>query len=193
MESLKPAVLLFNTLVGDTESIFSMFTDATLLSGAAGRDAIWRDPNRLKEMILTFYSTLIRRRLEYSIQLWQPQHKKNMDLSNRSKGRHKNYQRTGTLLIWNNVESIGVAQLVEECALGRPYCGLSILKGLMTRRDVFLQCLYYKTKSSGFKLKTRFRLDLVWYWKRLLKEAVDAPSQDVIKDRLDGALSNLVL
>lgn len=105
MESLKPAVLqqsllgliLFNTLVGDTESIFSMFTDATLLSGAAGRDAIWRDPNRLKEMILTFYSTLIRRRLEYSIQLWQPQHKKNMDLLNRSKGRHKNYQRTGTL------------------------------------------------------------------------------------------------
>ena len=55
---------------------------------------------------------------------------------------------------------------------------------------------------SGFKLKEgRFRLDIrkksftirvVRHWNRLPREAVDAPSLEVFKARLDGALSNLV-
>ncbi|KFW66404.1 hypothetical protein AS28_03885, partial [Pygoscelis adeliae] len=55
---------------------------------------------------------------------------------------------------------------------------------------------------NGFKLEEgRFRLDIrkkfftmrvVRHWNRLLREAVDAPSLEVFKARLDGALSNLV-
>ncbi|KFM08483.1 hypothetical protein AS27_04441, partial [Aptenodytes forsteri] len=56
---------------------------------------------------------------------------------------------------------------------------------------------------SGFKLKEgRFRLDVRkkfftmrvvrHRWNRLPREAVDAPSLEVFKARLDGALSNLV-
>ncbi|KFZ59067.1 hypothetical protein N338_08897, partial [Podiceps cristatus] len=55
---------------------------------------------------------------------------------------------------------------------------------------------------NGFNLKeNRFRLDLrnkffatrvVRHWHRLPREAVDAPSLEVFKARLDGALSNLV-
>ncbi|KFZ68930.1 hypothetical protein N338_12608, partial [Podiceps cristatus] len=55
---------------------------------------------------------------------------------------------------------------------------------------------------NGFKLKEgRFRLDLrkkfftmrvVRHWHRLPREAVDAPSLEVFKARLDEALSNLV-
>ncbi|KFQ94964.1 hypothetical protein Y956_03412, partial [Nipponia nippon] len=55
---------------------------------------------------------------------------------------------------------------------------------------------------NGFKLKEgRFRLDIrkkffalsvVRHWNRLPNEAVDAPSLEVFKARLDGALSNLV-
>ncbi|KFV97695.1 hypothetical protein N326_06682, partial [Eurypyga helias] len=54
---------------------------------------------------------------------------------------------------------------------------------------------------NGFKLKVvRFRLDIrkffmermVKHWNRLPREAVDAPSLEVFKARLDEALSNLV-
>ncbi|KFQ94182.1 hypothetical protein Y956_04512, partial [Nipponia nippon] len=55
---------------------------------------------------------------------------------------------------------------------------------------------------NGFKLKEgRFSLDIrkkfftmrvVRHWKRFPREAVDAPSLEVFKARLDGALSNLV-
>ncbi|KFQ99006.1 hypothetical protein Y956_10233, partial [Nipponia nippon] len=55
---------------------------------------------------------------------------------------------------------------------------------------------------NGFKLKEgRFRLDIrkkfftmrmVRYWNRMPREAVVAPSLEVFKARLDGALSNLV-
>ena len=69
-------------------------------------------------------------------------------------------------------------------------------EGLFTRacRD--------RTRGNGFKMKKgRFRLDVrkkvftvrvVRHWNRLPREAADAPSLEVFKARLDGALSNLV-
>jgi len=59
-----------------------------------------------------------------------------------------------------------------------------------------------RTRGNCFKLKEgRFRLDIrrkfftegvVRCWNRLPREAVVAPSLDVLKARLEGALSNLI-
>jgi len=59
-----------------------------------------------------------------------------------------------------------------------------------------------KTRGNGFKLKeVRFTLDIrkkcfpvrmVRHWKRLTREAVDAPSLEAFKARLGRALSNMV-
>ncbi|KGL99742.1 hypothetical protein N301_03684, partial [Charadrius vociferus] len=53
----------------------------------------------------------------------------------------------------------------------------------------------FKLKEGRFGLdirKTFFTLKVVRHWNRLPREAVDAPSLEVFKARLDGALSNLV-
>ncbi|KFQ94621.1 hypothetical protein Y956_02233, partial [Nipponia nippon] len=53
----------------------------------------------------------------------------------------------------------------------------------------------FKLKEGSFRLDMRkkfFTMRVVRHWNRLPREAVDAPSLEVFKARLDGALSNLV-
>ncbi|KFW70780.1 hypothetical protein AS28_06763, partial [Pygoscelis adeliae] len=53
----------------------------------------------------------------------------------------------------------------------------------------------FKLKKGRFRLDTRkkfFTMRVVRHWKRLPREVMDAPSLEVFKARLDGALSNLV-
>jgi len=78
------------------------------------------------------------------------------------------------------------------------------LKGAY-RKDgegLFTRMCSDRTRGNSSKLKEgRFRLDIrkkfftlrvVRHWNRLPREAVDAPSLEVFKARLDGALNNLV-
>ena len=70
------------------------------------------------------------------------------------------------------------------------------------RSQLFTRVDNIRTRRNGFKLKEgRFRMDIrgkfftkrvVGCWNRLPGEAVDAPSLEVFKARLDGALGSLV-
>ncbi|GAB0181365.1 hypothetical protein GRJ2_000601800 [Grus japonensis] len=89
-------------------------------------------------------------------------------------------------------------------APGRPYSSLPVPKGAYkkSREGLFTRAYSHRTRGNGFKLKEgRFRLDVrkkffpvsvVRHWNRLPREAVDAPSLEVFKARLDGALGNVV-
>lgn len=78
------------------------------------------------------------------------------------------------------------------------------MKGTYKRdgEQLFAQLDNDRTRGNGFELKEeRFRLEIrrkfftlrvVRPWHRLPREAVDAPSLEVFKARLDGALGNLV-
>ncbi|KGL88236.1 hypothetical protein N301_07708, partial [Charadrius vociferus] len=53
----------------------------------------------------------------------------------------------------------------------------------------------YKLEEGRFRLNIRekfFTLRVVGHWNRLPREVVEAPSLEVFKARLDGALGNLV-
>ncbi|KAK4824809.1 hypothetical protein QYF61_019659 [Mycteria americana] len=78
------------------------------------------------------------------------------------------------------------------------------LKGAYKKagEGLFTRACTDRTRGNGFKLKEgRFRLDIrkkfftmrvVRHWNRLPREVMDAPSLEVFKARLDGALSNLL-
>ena len=117
---------------------------------------------------------------------------------------HEDDQRAGAPLLWGQAERVGVAQPGEEKAPRDLIAAFQYLKGAYQKAGEGLlkwTCSDW-TRGNGFKLKEgRYRLD-VWrkfftvrvvkHWNRLPREAVDAPSLEVFKARLDGALSNLV-
>ena len=69
-------------------------------------------------------------------------------------------------------------------------------EGLFTRAcSDRIRGIGFKLKEGGVRLDVRkkfFTVRVVRYWNRLPREAVDAPSLEAFKARLDGALSNLV-
>ena len=91
----------------------------------------------------------------------------------------------------------------EEKALGRPCSNLPVPKGAYRKagEGLFTRACSDRTSGNGFKLKEgTFRLDtrqkfftvrVVRHWHRLPREAVDTPSLEASKARLDGAWSNL--
>ncbi|GAB0192424.1 hypothetical protein GRJ2_001707700 [Grus japonensis] len=147
----------------------------------------------------------MRPHLEYCVQLqlWGPQHKKDTDLFQQVQRRATKMIRGLEHLSGKDRLRVGVVQSGEEKPPGRPYSSLLVPEGAYKKAGdgPFIRAWSDRTRGNGLKLKEgRFRLDIrkkfftvrvVRHWHRLPRDAVEAPSLEVFKARLDGALGNL--
>jgi len=98
---------------------------------------------------------------------------------------------------------LGLFSLEKRRLWGDLIAAFQYLKGTYRKdgQNIFSRACD-RTRSNGFKLREgRFRLAIrkkfftmrvVKHWNRLPREAVEAPSLETFKARLDGALSNLI-
>ncbi|KFQ66567.1 hypothetical protein N334_10285, partial [Pelecanus crispus] len=161
--------------------------------------------SRSREVILPLYSALVRPHLEYCIELWGPQHKKDMDLLERVQRKatkmirgmgHRSYE--------DRLRQLALFSLEKRRLWGDLIVAFQYLKGAYKKagEGLFTRACSDRTRGNGFKLKKgRFRFNLrkrfftmrvVRHWNRLPREVVDAPSLEAFKARLEGALSKLV-
>ncbi|KFQ48286.1 hypothetical protein N334_10218, partial [Pelecanus crispus] len=161
--------------------------------------------NRLRELILPLYSALVRPHLEYCVQLWSPQHKKDMDLLERVQRRAMKILRGMEHLSYEaRLRELGLFSLEKRRIQGDLIVTFQYLKGAYKKDGdrFYSRACCNRTRGNDFKLKEgRFRLDIrkkfftmrvVRHWHLLPREVSDAPSIETFKARLDGALSNLI-
>jgi len=161
--------------------------------------------SRSREVILPLCSALVTPHLESHVQLWSPQHRKDMELLERIQRRATTVIRgMEHLSCEERLRDLGLFRLENRRLRGDLIAAFQYLKRAYRKdgENYFSRACCDRTRSDGFKLREgRFRLDtrkkfftvrVVRHWNRLPRKVVEAPSLETLKTRLDGALSNLI-